>query len=410
VNPAAEPESPATQPQGPGPERSLWVIQRPDKIVQYDALTFAEYRTIEFPAKDLQYLQFSAHLLQLSANKAGQIITGSNQWFSEDTTWFWDGSAARVLPKRQPEQNCTEGPPSWFLSGDGAHLFLADNECAVTGTDDAESVTTRFHVWQTDLSGRNREPVLEVAFPPCPCHGGCTDVCPEGLIFAPEGIIDDHFFLTDWVPGQLQSTYNSTSVYRKTSTGWVRDKLRASVESFLDSRERGSSWIERVLDTGCCSWQNANSDQTMLVRDAQSTVFFDEWKRYANSAYDVSFNTAFARFSPNGGRIAFTTDTSFDPVHDELRMSGNAEPPGPAALARIQSLFRDMPTLDVVASDRLTVPIHRITRASLIGWLNDNEILITENGRVAILDVGSGKRQTSTIPVQNPTEAVLIPK
>jgi hypothetical protein len=373
----------------------VWVLERPDHLVQYEAATFVKTQAIIVPNAAFQ------DGVRLVVNGRGQALIR----LDDRTVWTWDGEKAGTWDSGAvtPAPNRRASPareidPHWFLAADGAHAFAAaDVFTTVVGESGVErSRMGRFELWQADLSGGARQTLLTEPLPACSCGTGvCSETCLESQVWAPDGIIDSFFFLTRWVPGQIGPTFESTRLYRERDARWQGVRLPAPVEAFLDASADGGVWIEAVPDTGCCGWSNESDDQTVLVREGHRVVLFDEFRRFGNQDYDVSFFTMKARLSPDGRQVALGIQADVVPGSDpRLAADGheNAE-----ALKAIRQALQDLPEVDVSAVETPDAPNRRIPHAELVGWLNDSEILVLEKGVLVAVDVATGDRRESGI-------------
>ena len=296
-------------------------------------------------------------------------------------------------------------------TADGARLFWFENHFETLETPDLGqdiSVSTTFRAWQTDLSGGHREEIATYAFPACRCETAvCSETCPEASLWLPDTGFDDYFILTHWVPGQLEPEYRASFLYEKTAGGWRDTKFPAAIEQVLDSgKERnGVVLIEAIPDSGCCGWVNASDDQTLLARHGNTTVLFDEFKRYQNQDYDVSFFTSAGKLSPQASMAALTLMATNAPG-DEIRLSDEGKE-DPAELSRIQKALAELPAVEVLEAGDPPKRIMLIPHARLAGWLNDREILVVENGLVVSYDVRTGGRRTSDIKVADESYVFL---
>ena len=404
------------------PGKRLWVLQEPDGIVEYDSGTFALRSSHKVPAEVFQSPQ------DLQINGKGQMLflpamvrepDGLVHESSSPRIWFWDGTSAKFLNRTITNTHApssgnvlvSSARPRCFLSANGAHLFWFENRLQTLQTPDMGqdiSVNTTFHAWQTDLSGEHPEDIATYTFAPCKCETAvCSETCPEASYWLPDGGIDDHFITTHWVPGQIQSQYQASYLYRKLAGGWVGNKLPDALEQVLDSSSdaKGLILIEAVPDGGCCGWVNESDDQTLLTRNGKSVVLFDEFKEYQNQDYDVSFFTANAKLSPRSTLAALTVTATHEPGV-EIRLS-DAGKANAAELSRIQQALRELPAVAVLRLDDPPKRTAMIPHARLVGWINDQEILLVENGVLVSYNVLSGSRRTSEIKVAKESYAFL---
>jgi hypothetical protein len=163
--------------------------------------------------------------------------------------------------------------------------------------------------------------------------------------------------------------------------------------------------IESIPDAGCCGWDNESDDQTILSRNAKSVVLFDERGRYNNPNYDVSFFTSRALLSHDLGSVAMTIVCSAQPGQD-IRLADEGQP-NPDELARIRKAIADLPVVEVVSATDTTKRIAFIPHATLVGWLNDKEILIVEAHLLVAYEAATGTRRKSGVKVPDETFVLL---
>jgi hypothetical protein len=404
------------------PGKRLWVLQEPDRIAEFDLNTFVLRSSHQVPAEVFQSPQ------DLQINGKGQMLfvaatvrepDGLVHESSNPRMWFWDGSSARFLNRtitntQVPSRGSvvvSTAKPRCFLSANGAHLFWFENRFKTTQTPDMGqdiAVNTTFHGWQTDLSEEHPEDIATYSFAPCKCETAvCSETCPEASYWLPDTGIDDHFIITNWVPGQLQSEYRASFLYRKSAGGWTKTRFPSSVEQVLDSAWDGSGLvlIETIADGGCCGWVNASDDQTLLTKNGKSVVLFDEFRRYQNQDYDVSFFTAKAKLSPHSILAALTITATSEPG-SQLRLSDSGKA-NAAELSRIQQGLQELPAVEVLRLDEPPKRTAMIPHAMLVGWVNDEEILVVENSFLVSFNVISGRRRKSEIKVARESHAFL---
>ena len=404
------------------PVKRLWVLQEPNEIVEYDPNTLVLRSSHQVPTEVFQSPQ------DLQINGKGQMLflpamvrepDGLVHESSNPRVWFWDGSSAKFLNRTITNTHVPSGgnmlvsaaKPRSFLSANGTHLFWFENRSQILQTPDMGqdiSIDTTFHAWQTDLSGEHPEEIATYNFPPCKCETAvCSETCPEATYWFPDHGIDDHFITTNWIPGQIQSEHQASFLFRKSAGDWRETKLPHAMEQVLDTASDGSGFmlIEAVADGGCCGWVNESDDQTLLTRNGKSVSLFDEFQQFQNQDYDVSFFTSNAKLSPHSTLAALTVTASHEPG-SEIRLSDSGKP-NAAELSRIRQALGDLPAVEVLRLDDPPKRTARIPHASLVGWVDDQEILLVENGVLVSYNVISGKRRTSAIKVAKQSHAFL---
>jgi hypothetical protein len=181
--------------------------------------------------------------------------------------------------------------------------------------------------------------------------------------------------------------------------------LPHALERILDATANGSVIIEAVPDLGCCGWENQSNDQTLLLREGTSSTLFDERARYGNNNYDVSFFTSNANLSPDLSLVAMTISSTAK-AGQEIRLADSGTS-NPQELAHILKALTGLPAVEVIRPADPGKRLAFLPHATLIGWLNEKEILIVEDHLVAALNVATGARRKSGINVLDETHAFL---
>jgi hypothetical protein len=396
--------------------KRLWVLGENGEIVEYDPFTFAAKQTVKAPP------QISKNPQPLHINRKGQMLIApdpknieATAALSEAKLWFWNGEKALSLDRGVTRKSTpagsnlsvTESVPYPALSADGEHLFWFANQTTKLKKEDLDlSVNTTFRAWQTDLAGAQREELATFAFPKCGCETGvCSETCPEASFWFPDDGVDSFFITTHWIQGQTDTQYLASFLNQKVAGKWSPKKLSPPVERILDATENGETLIESIPDAGCCGWDNESDDQTILSRNAKSVVLFDERGRYNNPNYDVSFFTSRALLSHDLGSVAMTIACSAQPGQD-IRLADEGQP-NPDELARIRKAIADLPAVEVVSATDTTKRIAFIPHATLVGWLNDKEILIVEAHLLVAYEAATGTRRKSGVKVPDETFVLL---
>jgi hypothetical protein len=87
--------------------------------------------------------------------------------------------------------------------------------------------------------------------------------------------------------------------------------------------------------------------------------------------------------SPNQHFVAMTVEAT-QKAGDEIRLADQGKE-NPAELAQIQKTLPEMPKVQVVETHEPVEPIAVIQHATLVGWLNDQEVLMIEDGLLVSL-------------------------
>jgi len=420
---ASQPASPAVAPAASLNALSakrLWIIRDRAQITEYDLATFTPGRTLTIPT------EFRANptdfVRTLSFSSQGQFVfVQAGESATRGKFWLWDGRSESTVPctdldarqEAESDSDADDGHSSAAndlvvrLSADGRRLFwFANHDQVVRNGDRAaeSSVITTFHVWQTDLACRHTQEVDSFIFPECKCStGACEETCPHGSAWTPESGVGDFFFVTHFVPGQLQSQSLASFLYRESGGRWTSTRLSDALETIADAAANGSVVVETVPDSGCCGWENESDDHTVLWRDGKLSTLFDERESYKNQNYDVSFAATTALLSPVQNLVAITI-TATQPQGTDIRLSSDGKE-NPTELEGIRRALGELPAVEMVSADGKRLAF--LPRASLVGWLSENEILIVEDHWLVAYDVATGARRKSMLQIPEGAYAFL---
>ena len=397
-------------------EHRIWVMKEPGSVIEYDSATFAPKGTAQLPADVLR----SPALLQVNA--AGQMLFAPNPddpspdvGKAGEKMWFWDGKATADLKRgfvqtssrTGSNEKIVESSPSAILSADGAHLFWWTNQFSRLERDNVElSVTTAFSAWRSDLGGRQREDIASVELPECRCpSGSCSETCPELRVWAPEAGAGKYLLVTQFVSGQTESKYISTTRYDVQEGHWRSTELAEPLQRVLAGNDDGTVIVSGIPDTGCCGWENQSVDQTILLDAGKKSKIFDEREQFKNPDYDVSFYTENAKIAPNQEMVAMTIESTAKPGGTiQLSEQGQANP---AESQRIRKALVELPAVQIVSVREPEKRLVYLPHAFLAGWLNEKEILIIENQLLVAYNVATGARRRSGIKVADPALVVV---
>ena len=395
--------------------KRIWVLRAPGEAVEYDPATFAGKLVVKIPAEALtspQNFQINA-LGQMLFAPAVVLPLTEGDFAAAKKIWFWNGHTAATLTRDISRTTATvgsnlaitESAPVPFLSADGTHLFWFSNQARRLQRDGVDlSNKLTWTSWRTDLAGADREEVASITLPDCSCKtGACEESCPYEEVWIPGEGVGNFFLLTQFVAGQTQAIYKSTSAYEENAGKWTAKPFDPPLRRVLDAASTDAI-LEAAPDTGCCGWSNESDDQTLLRLHGKLITVFDELAAYKNPDYDVSFYTQTGQLAPDLGSVALTINATSKPnTPIQLAEQGQANP---EESQRIRKALTDLPAVEVKSVDMRTgenVPrrLAFLPHAALVGWINDKEILIVENHMLAAYNVANGSRRKSTISVQD---------
>jgi len=400
--------------------KQLWVLQEPDQIVEYDVTTFVVRRTMTVPRRLVEHPEY------LSINAKGQMVflplkgaqwAGGEMALAGDRMWFWDGHRAterklegtKTPGDKAGKPTVTETALEWFLSGGGEFLFWFETRFEKITDESGLERSVRFtsEVSRTDLAGGQRETIANPSSAGwCECAtGACSETCPEWEFWAPDGVVGDFFLLTRVTSGQLELTYHESLLYQRSGQTWQAKKLPQAIQKPLTASEKGEILVAAVPDGGCCGWDNESNDQTLLLRNGKVSVLYDESDRYHNRNYDVSFYTADARLAAGNAMLAYTV-VSTAPIGSQIRLSSDGKE-NAEELARVRKAIGELPAVEVVQPVTPPRSATVIPHAGLVGWVSDRELLVAQDGRLRVYDIGGNKRKETTIRVRSAADAFL---
>jgi hypothetical protein len=396
--------------------KRLWVLSAPGTAVEYDSATFAQKQKMEIPPDAL------ASPSRFSVNSLGQMLFAEpvalplveGDLSAERKVWFWNGHAANTLSRDVARATSTAGSnlvitesaPVPFLSADGAHLYWFSNQARHLQRDGVDlSTKTTWLAWRTDLAGDGRQDLASVAMPECSCTtGGCEETCPYGDTWIPDEGMGKFFLLTLFIQGQTKPVYKSTSAYEENADKWTPTSFDPPLQRVLDAANPATI-LEAIPDRGCCGWSNESDDQTLLHLQGKRLTIFDELAAYKNPDYDVSFYTQNGKLSPNLRSVAVTITATAKPnTPIQLAEQGQANP---EESQHIRKALVDLPAVEVKSVEDPPRPLAFLPHATLVGWINDKEIVIVEDHLLVAYNLASGARRKSNIRVEDAAQAFL---
>jgi hypothetical protein len=397
--------------------KRLWVLRPTGEMVEYDPATFASKQTVKLPA------EAGRAAANVDVNHLGQILfaptvslpLSEGDVAAPHNVWIWNGQAAANIDlgiTRKQEsvghnQAVTDLVPAAYLSADGAHLYWLANEARRLQREDVDlSITITWKAWRTDLAGSGREDLTSSKFPECTCTtGSCEESCAVGVAWVPDGGVSKFFLLTQFVAGQTSPVYKASSRYDEEGGKWTEKNLADPLQRVLDASSAGDTIVAAIPDTGCCGWSNQSNDQTFVLTNGSKIAVFDEQATYKNQDYDVSFLTSNAYLSPDVSRIAMTVTATAQPNKPiQLAEQGQANP---EESQKIRKAITELPAVVVKSIQEPPKQIAFVPHATLVGWINDKEILIVEDHLLMIYNVASGARRKSTVKVEDAAHVFL---
>ena len=396
--------------------KRLWVLKPSGDLVEYDVATFATKQTVKLPP------DAAKSPAGISVNRMGQVlfqtsvtIPLSPEEAAPHKVWIWSGHAAATIDqgivRKSDEtgsnQAITESAPAAFLSGDGMHLFWFANEARRLQREDVDlSTANSWNAWQTDLNGVGKEDVASAKLPDCRCTTGtCSESCPDGVVWIPEGGLDKFFLVSQVAAGQTNASCKASAGYQFDAGKWAANNFSDPLQKILDVSSDGSLIIEAIPDTGCCGWSNQSNDQTLVVERGKPRPVFDEQATYKNPDYDVSFYTSNARLSPDSKAVAMTIAATA-PANKPIQLAEQGQA-NPEESLRIRKSLADLPAVAVKTLDDLPRQTAFLPHSLLVGWLSEKEILVVEDHLLVVYNLTSKARRKTSIRADDAAHVFL---
>lgn len=401
--------------------RIIWIVDSSGKLNGYAATDFRMLmgnapipRAIQKHPENIMAIRQADLVMYLGGDS--QIRFWSLRTDGEPPNLPWETRSVTELAL--PPANTEAAPngatlatefeaPQLAFSADGQSLFWFQNRMHMQEQDVGNEVarTAEFLCWTTDLDGRNARPLAQFTFPKCDCGGACDDSCPRGKVWTPPGGVSSFFYLTRFIPGQTESKEVETDLYQNAGAGWKTRKLEVPVSRLLDARDNGNTYIEAIPDGGCCGWENESDDLTYLVRNGQRATLFDEYARFHNQDYDVSFSTEVAEFSPDGAEIAYSI-TATSKAGQPIRLADGRKK-NPEELRQIQASLLTLPLVEVLAAGNLQNPRVNLPITELIGWAGVHRLLVWRDGQLFVVDTTSGQLAPTGLKAEKAADVIL---
>ena len=400
-----------------GQGKRLWVVRDSGEMAEYDLATFEAKQTVKIPAPAARLPQ------SVAINHVGQILFAPTVSLplvegdaeSAGKAWFWNGRSAaeiamgvtRSVAATGSNQAVTEAAPTVYLSADGTHLFWFGNQARRLQREDEDlSTATTWQAWQTDTSGAAREDLAIVKFPDCRCpSGSCEETCAYGVTWVPAEGVGKFFVVTEFIAEKANPVYKASTLYQEDGGKWTAHPLAEPLRRVLDAAAGGNVIAEAIPDTGCCGWANQSNDQTLVHNNGKTQIVFDERAAYKNPDYDVSFFTSNARLSPDLGSIAMTiTSTARAEQSIQLSEDGQANP---EESKQIRKALTELPAVKVKSLEDSPRRIAFVPHATLVGWINEKELLIVEDHLLVAYTIATGARRKSSVRVEDAARVFL---
>jgi hypothetical protein len=398
----AAPASPGQRPAAP----CIWVAQPPHALFALDR-DLATVGRVELPPFAFE------DPTRISVNARGQILVR----VTSDSVWIWDGAQWRsrsrppnphyLAPTAFTTGSCNR---TWLLGAADSSLFMLETSTVVwSGGDEPDSAYLAARLEETDFELHPRGLMFDHPYARCedsPSPGAdFSDACSEARVTAPGGVVSDFLVLTQQraveprSPRSVAVAEEVQSIFVHDPGGWRLDSLSLSGDAFFD---RGRTQVGSSADGACCGWANKSSNSSWVVRNGVVTTFFDEWARYRNQDYDISFFADRPMPSPDRRAVAYTIRAD-----GELRLSANGHA-DTLELQRVNAALAELPVVEVDGLEPSPATLRRAVHAELAGWLDPNVVLLVVRGELTTCDVRTGARRATGIRVRGAKDVFVL--
>lgn len=236
-----------------------------------------------------------------------------------------------------------------------------------------------------------------VPFDECQCETGvCQETCPYGSIVALNGGIRDLLEISHTIQGQLETRVVGHTYFKKSGDAWKKTS---------EYRKLEKPFLETLSDAGCCGWINDYSDQLLLINGKNRKIIYDEWERFGNRNYDISFYVFNSELSPDFKQAAYTIAPD-DFVVSEYKKTGkirlnSAGKEDMREFARVTAAIESLPHVEVYDLNKKTGSTSIVKNAELAGWIDDKTLLLLKSGNLVKYDISTQQFTESPVKVKS---------
>ena len=250
-----------------------------------------------------------------------------------------------------------------------------------------------------------QERIIKLVFDECLCStGACEETCPIGRMAIFNNIVQQIISVEHFISGQLRSEIIGTTFYERYGNKWI-EKNKVEIQNHL--------FLKIIEDGGCCGWQNESSDRLLAYNGKQKFILYDEFSRFNNRNFDISFYVFNAEFSLDKKRVAYTIKPCCKPF-DTIRFSSDVfdksrgkEYVNLEDQKKIQSVLDTLPMVEVSTMDASPEVSASIKNAVLSGWMDNDRLLLIKDNKLAVFRLSSKDVQVFSIPVESPHQVYL---
>lgn len=288
-------------------------------IKEYSVDDFRARRELQIP-KDLYFLKTTSPIISKgpTISASGRIVYYDDNTNSDSGTvvrklWYWDGKKehrSEITKKLRclPTKNlcfASDEFSSPILDAVEPKIYWAVNRVASFRQEPPDYeygmhyIKTDFEIYSIHFNDDKlfEELIAKIPLNECACStGDCSETCSIGHIVASEEGIKDFIEVEHFIGGQLESRVEGHTYFEKKNKQWLKTSVNKKLEK---------PFIQWISDSGCCGWVNESSD-VLLIKDGKNEKkMYDEWERFNNRNYDISFYPVNYELTPDFKRIAY---------------------------------------------------------------------------------------------------------
>lgn len=369
-------------------------------LKEYDIKDFRIKQTLQIP-KDMYFKTKPEHLRDnLEISESGRILYLYNDMQRDGETlikrlWYWDGkkehraevSYKTHCPPSKDRCDVDEYLSEPFLDADDAVFYWAKEIKRFRYSPHAdyrEYVKLDVELYKVCFrAGKlDEELIARIPFKECYCAtGACEETCPTSHFLIPEGGVKDLIEVEHFVIGQLGSSVEGHTYFEKKGGKWVKTGEEKKMEK---------PFMQIIYDCGCCSWTNDSSDMLLLIDGKKQKVIYDEWERFNNRNYDISFYISGTELSPDFKNVAYSIEPdewamNYYKSNGTFHLSADGKE-NTYELEKIMAILKDLPLVEIISVDEDTINL-TVNKAELVGWIDKDKLLILKDNRLVSFDI-----------------------
>lgn len=400
--------------------KSIFVIADATGIVtEYNAENFIVKQTLQIP-KDLYFSKTESNIRSERLRVSG---SGCILYYDDEThfdreivvrrLWYWDGKKEQraeisiILNQFPTKDRCFVSddisPP--ILDAEEEKFYWVKNHVVgfreeMNGDDYPEYYITldvELYMIYFREDKLVEKLISKIHFNECKCEtGACEETCPIGIIIAPKGGVKNFIEVEHLVQGQLESRIEGYTYFEKRDNNWIKTNADKKFEK---------PFAEVHYDGGCCGWVNESSDKLLVIDGKKQKIIYDEWERFNNRNYDISFNPTNAELSPDLRKIAYTIAPDQYAMYDyknegTFRLSSDGKE-NLHELKRIKTVLSDLPMVEVLSIDEETEKILVMKNTEFVGWIDNNRLLLLKDDKIGTFDISTRRFIESSISIKS---------